>query len=313
MTDGPRVVLVTGATSGIGLAVADLAASGGEHLVLLARSQTSLNRTAERCRAAGAGSVTTAAVDVTDGAGVQDVVDQAVARLGRLDVVVQSAGVVGYGRFEEVPAEIFDRVLQVNVLGAANVARAALPHLRSQGRGSLFLVGSVIGGIAVPGMSPYVVSKWGVRSLTRQLQLETRDVPGVRVCLVRPGSIDTPIYTQAANHSGRVGKPPPPVYRPETVARRVVAAFDHPPRLLDVGAANPLMVLGFTVVPRLYDAVVGPLFRWLGRERTAVAPTSGNVLQPQPEREQLRGRHPGLTSWWAARGSRSGSRAATNR
>lgn len=292
----PRVVLVAGASSGIGLAVAVQAAHQGDHLVLTARSPTSLHSAAASCRAAGAASVRTYAVDVMDGAAAARTVDAVVADLGRLDVAVHSAGVVAYGRFEDLPAEIFDRVVQVNALGAAHLARAVLPHLRRQGEGALFLVGSVIGSIAVPGMSAYAVSKWALRALARQLQLEVRDVPAVRVTLVRLGSVDTPIYVQAANYAGRVGKPPPPVYRPETVARRVVAAFDAPPRVLDVGISNRFMTMGFVLVPALYDLLVGPLFRVLARERTTVAPTPGNVLQPRPQREQLRGRHPGL-SW----------------
>lgn len=237
----------------------------------------------------------TRTADVREHGAVHAFVDAALAEHGRVDVAVHAAGVVGYGRFEDVPAEVFDRIVQVNVLGAANLARAVLPSLRQRERGAIFIVGSVIGSIAVPGMSPYVVSKWALRSLARQLQLETRDVAGVRVTLVRPGSVDTPIYTQAANYAGRVGRPPPPVYRPETVARRLVAAFDAPPRVLDVGLTNVLMTLGFALVPPLYDLLVGPMFRLLARETTTVGATPGNVLDAVPDAEGLRGRHAGLT------------------
>ena len=290
MTDGGAlVVLVTGATSGIGLAVAQEVSGRGGHLALVSRSAHRLDEVAEACRARGAASVSTHAVDVTDASAVQGAVDGVVAEHGRLDAVVHSAGVVAYGRMEDVPAEVFDGVVGTNVLGSANVARAVLPTMRAADHGRLYLVGSVIGGLGVPDMGAYVVSKWGVRALARQLQLENRDRGGVHVTLVRPGSVDTPIYRLAANYTGFEGRPPPPVYRPETVARRIVESFDKPPRVLNVGIANSLMALGFSLVPPVYDVLVGPMFKALGRTRDAVAATSGNVLVPTPDGERLRG------------------------
>jgi short-subunit dehydrogenase len=207
---------------------------------------------------------------------------------------VHCAGVAAYGRFEDVPAEVFDAVVSTLVSGSANVARAVLPRMRADDRGTLVLVGSVIGTIAAPTMSPYVVGKWGVRSLARELQLENRDRPGVHVTLVTPGGVDTPIYRQAANYSGRVGQPPPPVYSPERVARAIVRALDAPPRRLDVGVANPVMALGFALLPWLFDLLVGPLFAVAARGRERVAATPGNVLDPVAGGEDLHGRGTGL-------------------
>src|SRR4029079_12441656 len=97
---------------------------------------------------------------------------------------------------------------------------------RASNHGAIYVVGSVVGTIGVPQMSAYVVSKWAVRALARALQLENRDRTGVFVTLVTPGGVNTPIYQQAANYTGRVGKPPPPVYSPEAVARAIVKSFD---------------------------------------------------------------------------------------
>jgi short-subunit dehydrogenase len=264
-------------------------------VVLLARARGPLVDTAEECRAAGAASVAFFAVDVADAAAVEDAVQQTYRARGGIDVVVQAAGVAAYGRFEDLPAEVFDGVLATNVLGSANVARAVLPRMRADDHGHLLLVGSVIGTIGVPEMTAYVVSKWGIRALARQLQLENRDRPGVRVTLVTPGGVDTPIYPMAANYTGRVGQPPPPVYSPEAVARSIVQSWDNPQRRLNVGVANPLMSVGFALLPWVYDTIVGPLFSRLAKESTEVGPTSGNVLAPGPQGHQLRGRHPGLT------------------
>ena len=289
-----RVVLITGGSSGIGLATALELAAVGDHLVLLARAEGPLDAAAARCRSAGAASVTTVPADVRDAAAVTRAVERVEEAHGRLDVVVHCAGVAAYGRFEDVPAEVFDGVVATLVSGSANVARAVLPRMRADDHGTLMLVGSVIGTIAAPTMSPYVVGKWGVRSLARELQLENRDRPGVHVTLVTPGGVDTPIYRQAANYSGRAGQPPPPVYSPERVARAIVRALHAPPRRLDVGVANPVMALGFTLLPWLFDLLVGPLFAVAARGREPVAATPGNVLDPVPAGENLRGRPPGL-------------------
>jgi NAD(P)-dependent dehydrogenase (short-subunit alcohol dehydrogenase family) len=283
----PRVVLITGASSGIGLAVAHELAEAGDHLVLLARSDLTLQRAARECRARGAASVSVRALDVRDDAAVREVLARVVRDHGRLDLVVHSAGVAGYGRFEQVPTEVFDGIVSANLLGAANVARAALPHLRHQRAGSLYLVGSVIGTIAVPSMTPYAVTKWAVRALARQLQLENRDLPDVHVVLVTPGGVDTPIYAQASHVGGRAGTPPPPVYSPQRVARALVRSLHKPPRRLDVGITNPLIQLGFMLAPRLYDLLVGPLFTLLATSSTKSAATTGNVLGSVPDHEQL--------------------------
>jgi NAD(P)-dependent dehydrogenase (short-subunit alcohol dehydrogenase family) len=286
----PRSVLVTGASSGIGRAGALAAARAGDHLVLAARDQTALDSTRVDCLAAGAASVLVTPVDVGDDAAVAQCVKEALEVTGRLDVVVNAAGVVAYGRTEDVPADVFEGVLRTNVLGPVNLARHLLPVLRRQERGTLVLVGSVIGHIGVPGMSPYVLSKWAVRALARQLQLENRDLPDVHVVHVAPGGVDTPIYRQAANYSGFVGRPPPPVASPERVAGRIWRLVDHPRPRAQVGLANQVMRLGFTLTPALYDALVGPLFAVAATDRTTeIPPDPGNVLDPSPSGNRLHG------------------------
>nr|WP_284289687.1 SDR family NAD(P)-dependent oxidoreductase [Angustibacter aerolatus] len=257
----PSTVLVTGASSGIGLATAHLLAGQGHRLALLARGAGPLAEAAAQCREPGRPTCSSLPVDVRDAEAVTAAVERTRARLGPLDVVIQCAGVAGYGRFEEVPAEVFEGVIATNLFGAANVARSVLPAMRAADHGTLVIVGSVVGNMAVPQMSPYVVSKWGIRSLVRHLQIEQRDRKGVRVSLVTPGGVDTPIYDLAATSSGYLGQPPPPVVTPQTVARKIVGALPDPPRRIDVGVANPLMSLGFTLLPRVFDAIVSPLFK----------------------------------------------------
>ena len=286
----PQVLLVTGASSGIGEAVAMRAAARRDHLVLLARGPAALARVALACKDAGAASVTTIPTDIGDDEAVGAAVAQAIAEHGRLDTVVNSAGVVAYGRLEDVPAEVFDRVLQTNLHGSVNLARHVLPVLREQGRGNLVLLGSVIGHVAVPDMSAYVLSKWGVRALARQLQLENRDLADVRISYVAPGGVDTPIYLQAASYVGVPGRPPMPVASPEKVARRVLAVADGSARDGQVNLSNHVIRFGFAALPAVYDVLVAPLFKVAAQDQTIeVPPHTGNVLEPHEDLNRLRG------------------------
>ncbi len=284
-----QVVVVTGASSGIGLATALLLAAEGASLVLASRGEAALSRAEQSCREAG-GEVLTVRTDVGDAAAVGRLFDATTERFGRVDAVVHAAGVLAYGRFEDVPAEVFEQVVRTNVLGTGHVARAALAQFRNQeSGGNLVVIGSVIGKIATASMSNYQTSKWAVHGLVRALQVEARTTPGVDVTLVSPGGVDTPIYTQAGNYAGWEGRPPPPVYSPQRVARRVVHAVDHPQREVQAGFANPLMVAGFRLLPGVYDALVTPLMRSLAMSSRPVAPTPGNVALAQEDGEALRG------------------------
>ncbi len=284
-----RVILVTGASSGVGRAAAHRLAVRGDRLVLAARGKAALDAAAEECRRRGAASVLVVPTDVGDATAVERLVESVVHEHGRIDGVLHCAGVVAYGRFEDVPAEIFDGVLGTNVAGSANLARAVLPVLRKQKAGTLVLVGSVLGDIAAPQMTPYAVSKAAVRSLGRQLAIENRDLPGVHVCVFSLGPADTPIYRQAANYMGRRGRPPVPVVSADSAARDLVHVLDRPRDRVNSGVANPLMRAGFTLAPRLFDVLVGPAFRLTALRPESVPPTAGNVLRPRDEWEAVDG------------------------
>jgi len=286
----PRVVLVTGASSGIGRAAALQASGRGDHVVLVARGVGALDATAAECLTTGAASALVVPADVGDDEAVRAFVDRTEREHGRIDLVVHAAGVVAYGRTEEVPADVFDGVLTTNLLGSVNVARHVVPVLRDQGRGGLVLVGSLIGHIAVPLMSPYVLSKWGVHALARQLRVENRDRPGVHFAYVAPGGVDTPIYEQAASYLGITGRPPPPVDRPERVARIAIRRGEHGQLRGQVGLANDVVRFGFNALPRVYDALVTPLFSAAALDQTEAVPAGpGNVLAPHEAGNALHG------------------------
>lgn len=310
VTAAPLVVFVTGASSGIGRASAVRFAEQGARLVLLSRSPEALAAVEGDCRRAGAAATLVTVADV----GVQEQVEVAmacaVATFGRVDICVHAAAVAAYGRLEDIPAEVFDRVIDTNVKGAANVARAAISHFREREQGTLILVGSVLGRIAAPFISPYGVSKWAIRGLARTVKLENQDLPDVHVCEVWPGGVNTPVYQQSANYAGRVGRPPPPVVPPERVAAAIDRVARHPRPRVGVGWANPIMVFGFAFLPGLYDTLVVPLMKLLGIGRERLEPHPGNVLAPQAGAEATRGPWRGLLGLRRSARSKTGRRWA---
>lgn len=287
-----RVVVVTGASSGIGRATAILLTRQGSHVVLASRSKTALVHAQAECVP---GMTMVVPTDVSNLEQVQGLMDRALATYGRVDAVVHCAVVLAYGRFEDVPAEVFDRSINVTLTGTANVARASLQLFRKQGEGALVVVGSLLGKIATPYMSSYVTAKWAVHGLVRTLQIEARQTPGIQVSLVSPGGVDTPVYLQAGTYLGRNGRPPPPIVSPEQVAAVILRRIDRPARDSDVGPANGLTVLGFRALPGLFDRIVTPLIRAGGLSNDPVGPSAGNVFAPQPDGEAVHGQWASLS------------------
>jgi NAD(P)-dependent dehydrogenase (short-subunit alcohol dehydrogenase family) len=287
----PRVVLVTGASSGIGRAVAVAVSEDGDHLVLASRDESALHRVARLCEKAGAASALVIPTDVGDDAAVARCFERALERHGRLGAVVHCAAVLAYGRTERIPAEVFDAVLRTNLTGSVNVVRHAVAQMRVQQHGTIVLVGSIAGHVASPHMSPYVLSKWGTRALARQLAIENRDMDDVRIVYIAPGGVDTPIYEQAANYHGYAGRPPPPIASPEKVARTIVRRLDgRGRRRAHTAWTNHPIRVGFTALPRLFDAMANPFFRFVVSDRTRrVETTTGNVFQPVESLERTQG------------------------
>ncbi|MBD8059000.1 SDR family NAD(P)-dependent oxidoreductase [Cellulomonas sp. JH27-2] len=293
--DREGAVVVVGASSGIGRATAHRLAARGRSLVLASRSGTTLEVVAAECRSIADRHgvpdlrVSVVPADVTDRASIDELLARARADHGSVAAVVTTVAVVAYGRFDVVPAEAFDRVVAVNFLGTANVARSALATFAEQRGGHVVIVGSLLGRIATPWMSTYVSSKWAVHGLARTLQIEARGMRGVHVSVISPGAVDTPVYSQAGAYGGHTGRPPPPVSRPEAVARAIVRVLDRPRRTASVGIANPVAAAGFRLLPGVYDRIVRPAMYAGGLSRGHVSPRPGNLWNPTPSGEAVHG------------------------
>jgi NAD(P)-dependent dehydrogenase (short-subunit alcohol dehydrogenase family) len=279
------VIMVTGASSGIGRATAVALARRGARVALLARRADALEQVATECAAAWGADARTLVVpaDVTDPDAVETAAATTVQRFGRLDGWVNCAAVTMFGPLLDVPLADLRRVLDVNLLGYVHGARAALPRFVAQDAGVLVNVSSLLGRIAQPHGAAYTMSKFAIRGLGVSLHEELRlaGVRGVSVSTVLPAAIDTPIYAAAANHSGRVPHPPPPVYTPERVARVIVTQLRRPRReVVAGGLLGRAFAASHLVTPRLAERLLAHDVDLSLRRDRAVPPTSGALHVP---------------------------------
>lgn len=279
------VIVITGASSGIGRATALLLAEQGARTVLVARRAAELADVAAECdrRARTVGAALAVPADVTDDAAVEAVAVRAVEHFGRVDGWVNSAGVTGFGPLLDVPLSDIERILRVNVMGTVHGARAALPRMIEQGGGVLVNLSSLLGVIAPPLLGPYAMSKFAVRGLGVSLREELRiaGVRGVAVGTVLPAAIDTPIFAAAANRSGRRPQPPPPVYSAELAARAVVAMVRRPrPELVAGGLLARAFARQHAVLPRTTERLMALDTTFALRHRADGPGTSGALHAP---------------------------------
>lgn len=278
-----RVVVITGASSGIGRAAAHLFAKEGARIVLAARSADVLAEVAEECRTRG-GHPVVVPTDVSDERQVEALAIAAVAYFGRIDVWVENASVFSYGPFEETPPEVFRQVIETNLFGVVHAARAVLPHFRAQGGGSLVITNSLFGKVTSPYLSPYIASKHATFALSQVLQEELHGTD-IRVSAILPATIDTPIYQNAAESPGMEMHPLPPLVSPKRVAKAIVkASRSRRPVTKVVGRVQGLLIPFNGVAPETYKLMVRPAMRIAGLRRTDEAQSYGNVLEAGGDR-----------------------------
>ncbi|GHA69128.1 SDR family oxidoreductase [Cognatilysobacter bugurensis] len=248
-----QVIVVTGASSGIGLATVLGAAKRGAKVVLVARSADTLGDVQRRIRDSG-GDAIIAIADVADRGALEDAARMAIERFGRIDTWVNDAGVSVYGRLDEVSNEDSRRLFETNFWGTVNGALTALPYLKRQG-GALINVGSEVSDAVIPYQGMYSASKHAVKGFTDALRIEVEllDKAPVEVVLIQPTAVDTPYPEHAANYMAEAPKLPTPMIEPEDVAEAILKAAEEGGRDITVGAMAKIDTTVSKLMPSVGD------------------------------------------------------------
>lgn len=274
-----KVVLVTGASSGIGAELAWQLAQAGAKITLTARRKELLENLAQRIAASGKPPSLVAACDVTKDGELEQAVAETIRQWGKLDVVIANAGFALVGALKELSVEDYRRQLETNVFGVLRTIYAALPEIEKT-KGNIAIIGSVSGWTATPRASPYTMSKFAVRALANSIRPELQ-LSGVKVTLVSPGFVVSNIRrvdNQNRFHSG--AKDPTPgwlLMRTQTAARQILRAIARGKREAVITGHGKVLVLLERFIPGLIRAS-GMSF---GRRRL---PRKGGERPAQPQR-----------------------------
>jgi short-subunit dehydrogenase len=289
-----QVIVITGASSGIGLATARKAAKAGAAVVLASRNGDALRAICEDINAQG-GRAHAVVADVGEPEDVEKIARAAVARFERFDTWINDAGVGLYGELTETSQADHERLFRTNYFGVVNGSLEAVKHFRTNGRpGAVINVGSALSDVAAPLMGAYSASKHAVKGFTAALRLEVlRDKAPVSVTLIKPSSVSTPFADHARNLMDEAASVPPPRYAPDVVADAILHAAVHPVRDIAVGSGARPMAVGSAAAPILVDKVLAWAMPPMSRRR-GDKPSRDSLHQPGidglTESEHLKGR-----------------------
>ena len=289
-----RRILVTGASSGVGLATIRLLSAEGARLALVTRRPEAL----EMLVADEALNAIVIEADLAEREQAERAVQEAAEALGGLDGVISNAAAAVFGHVLEVHPDDFDRTVAVTFTGAVDVIRTALPHLRDT-CGTVVATGSLMSRVPLPTWSSYTAAKHGLRGFMNTLAIEERsEGSGVRFAMVHPGPIDTPLFAHAASSTGFKPRIPPDSYSAETVARALVETMISPRREVVLGGETRLVDLMFVGARPVAEALLLLIDRWY-RSGDDRAQTPGSLHSP-PDELQLSGGIPARESLLAA-------------
>jgi len=283
-----KLVVITGASSGIGRATAQAFARQRARLVLAARDRAALDEVVAQCQAHGAAALAVC-TDVTSSEQMRALATEAATfGDGRIDVWINNAGVGAVGDFEQTPLEVHEQVLQTDLLGYLRGAYVAWPYFKKQKRGILINTLSLGSWVAQPYAAAYSASKYGLRGLSEALRGELGEYRDIHVCDIYPAVIDTPGFRDGANFTGHALKPPPPVYDPHRVAEAMVDCALHPKPSTTVGSAAGLARIAHFWLPG-FAQLSGWLTRRALDRSTASASSEGNLFAPPSGQRRIEG------------------------
>ena len=237
-----QVVVITGASTGIGRETAIRFGRRGATVVLAARNDAALQEVAVEVEKAG-GRALVVPTDVSNWEAMQRLASEAVMRFGRIDTWVNDAAVSTYATVEQTTPEEYDRIMRVNFGGVAHGVKAALPVMKAQGEGTIINLGSIESERAFPYHSAYAASKHAVKGFTDALRLEQEhDRSGITITLIKPAGVNTPFFNHTRSKIGDQPMPPPPAYPPADVADAIVFAAEHPRRDLIIGGMGKMIL-----------------------------------------------------------------------
>lgn len=276
-----QVIVIAGASSGIGLATAVAAARRGAKVVLAARNRAALDRAVDEIRGEGGEAIAVVA-DLTREADANALVASAVEQYGRIDTFVNAVAVSVYGTFADVPVEDYRQTMEVGFIGQLHAAKAVLPELERT-EGALVCIGSILSERGFPLQSAYCAMKHALKGWFESLRLElSHQGSKVRLTFVKPSSIDTPLFEKARTYLGVVPRPPPPIYAPELVARAILHAAEHNERDVFVGGAAKALSMGQRLSPKVVDLTLRAFSFAFASQRTRrpkLASDSNNLYE----------------------------------
>jgi len=273
-----KTVVITGASSGVGKATAEAFAAEGADLVLAARGEEPLNDCAELCRKFGV-EVITVPTDTSIAEEVYHLVEEALKFSGRIDCWINNAGVLAFGKFEEIPIEVSDQIVKTNLLGYMHSAHAVLPVFKRQKKGILINNISIGGWMPAPYGTAYTASKFGIRGMVETLQGELSGYPDIHICALYPGFQKSTGIDHAANYSGIKLSTPPPAFDPRELAASMVKTAKNPQQAVYPDWSAVVFKNLYGMFPGVIRYASSAALRMI-MKRGNEDDTSGNILQP---------------------------------
>ncbi|MGP0172613.1 SDR family oxidoreductase [Pseudomonas sp. NCHU5208] len=286
-----QVVVICGASAGVGRATAHAFAAAGYAVGLIARSDEGLTSTVEDLQPYGV-DILAISLDVADAQALTLAAQRFEAELGPVDVWINSAMVTVFAPIEELLPDEIKRVTEVTYLGTVHGTQAALALMRPRNRGVIIQVGSALAYRAIPLQAAYCGAKFAIRGFTDSLRCELiHKGSDIKLCMVQLPAMNTPQFDWARNKMARPVQPVPPIHDPEVAARAILNVVSAPPRELWLGMSSIKAILGSLFLPGLLDRLLAKK-AWSGQLEgdSELAPGAENLFAPVDGLHEVRGR-----------------------